>query len=335
MDLFPGRAKRLESAISICILAILFLIGLGIFIKQFDVDMSRFGISTELDTGTIRQPPLRSIVPAGFEALSEITSYNPENLYEKINGKASLYIESGFEKLFTLRFVSTSNESLWFELFVYDMAAVRNAFSVYSVQIRAEAGILPAFAYAYKTGNALFFVHGRYYIELVGSAESGELFKAMTEVAQKIRSNLTVDDDTRIAELALFPQENLVAGSIKLYLANAFGFEGLTDTFTARYQIDDETITAFISKRSDLQDAGAVAKSYYNFLIENGATVENTADKALKGKIVDFYDTTEIVFATGSFVAGIHEAENQQAAEKLAIRLINKLNETAKAKNDD
>ena len=335
MGLIHGRARRLESAVSICLLSILFLIGLGVFIKQFDMDMSRFGISTESDTGTIRQPPLRSIVPAGFEALSEITSYNPENLYEKIDGKASLYVESGFKELFTQRFVSTSDESLWFELFVYDMAAVRNAFSVYSVQIRAEAGILPAFAYAYKTGNALFFVHGKYYIEMVGSAESDELSKAMTEVAQKIRTNLTVDDDTRIAEPALFPQEDLVAGSIKLYLANAFGFEGLTDTFTARYRIDDETITAFISKRSDLQDAGAVAKSYYNFLIENGATVKNTADKALKGKIVDFYDTTEIVFATGSFVAGIHEAENQQAAEKLAIRLINKLNETAKAKNND
>jgi hypothetical protein len=37
------------------------------------------------------------------------------------------------------------------------------------------------------------------------------------------------------------------------------------------------------------------------------------------------YGTTEIVFTVGPFVAGIHEAENQQAAEKLAEVLINKL----------
>ena len=51
-------------------------------------------------------------------------------------------------------------------------------------------------------------------------------------------------------------------------------------------------------------------------------------------KIVDFYGMTEIVFTTGPFVAGVHEAEKQQTAEKLAMILISKLNEAAKAAGD-
>jgi len=329
MDSVPGRAKRLESAIGICILAILFLIGLGIFIKQFDYDMSQFGIDTTAAPKFEIPFELSSLVPAGFETPSKAEVYNPENLYEKINGKAPLYTESGFEELSTQRFVSISDQNLWMELFVYDMATVRNAFSVYSVQRRAEAELFPPMRFAYKTSNAIYFVHGKYYIELVGSSESAELFRATAEVARKIRANLVVDYDTEIAELALFPQEDLVWESIKLYPANAFGFEGLTDTFSAQYKLGSDTITAFLSSRTDPQEAQLIAKSYYNFLIDNSGAAKQPDNKILRGKIVDFYDTTEIVFAIGSFVSGVHEAENQQAAEKLAEILINKLNEVA------
>jgi hypothetical protein len=170
---------------------------------------------------------------------------------------------------------------------------------------------------------------------LVGSSESGELFKAIAEVARKIQANLAVDPDTGIAELALFPQEDLVLGSIKLYLANAFGFERLTNTFTAKYRSGNETVTAFLSKRADSKDAEAIAESYRNFLIENGAVTKSTTNKTIEGKVMDFYGTTEIVFTAGPFVAGIHEAENQQAAEKLAEILINRLNEIIKSVNNE
>ncbi len=140
------RARRLEPVISICLLAILFLIGLGIFIKQFDYDMSRFGIGTAAAPKFEIPFELSSLVPAGFETLSKAEIYNPENLYEKINGKAPLYTESGFEKLSTQRFASISDQSLWMELFVYDMATVRNAFSVYSVQRRAEGELFCTYA---------------------------------------------------------------------------------------------------------------------------------------------------------------------------------------------
>jgi hypothetical protein len=333
MGLVPGRAKRLESVISICLLAILSLIGVGVFIKQFNYNMSRYGIDTtaipklETQNSKFEIPfELSSLVPAGFEMLSKAEVYNSENLYEKINGKAPLYTESGFEELFTQRFISTGDPNQWMELYVYDMGTLRNAFSVYGVQKRADSEAFPSMQFAYKSGNALYFVHGKYYIELVGSSESDELFKAIAEIARKIGTNLAVDPNAGIAELSFFPQENLVPDSFKLYLVNAFGFEKLTNIFTARYKVGNETITAFIGKRADLKEAEAIAESYRNFLIENGAVIKSTTNKTLEGKVMDFYGETEIVFTTGPFVAGIHEAENQQAAEKLAEILINRLN---------
>jgi hypothetical protein len=345
-----SRNKRLESVVSVLLLAVLFLIGLGVFIKQArrvsggqaDVDMSRFGTEAQIaelsaqiqgvGVNKEEEPDLVSLAPIGFETLSKSELYVPDNLYEKINGKAPLYIESGFEKLFTQRFISKDDQNLWTELFVYDMAGIRNAFSVYSVQRRADADVLSLFhtSFGYKTTNALYFIHGKYYIELLGSAESPQLIKAMTDIAGNITGKLRVGEVGQIAELGLFPDENAVLGSAKLYLANAFGFDGLTDTFVCQYKLDSQSISAFLSKRLDSSGASVVAGSYRNFLIENGAGIKKAINKSLEGKVLDFYDTIEIVLSTGPFVVGIHEAENQHSAEELAVRLIDKLSKAAR-----
>ena len=341
MSLVSGRNRHLESVISILLLSTLFLIGLVIFIKQFDADMGRFGIDTTNADPLLEQAEPKSqelsldtLLPDGFEKFSESQTYGPENLYEKINGKAPLYTESGFEKLSTQRFISKDDDSLWMELFVFDMAGLRNAFSIYSVQKRADAQMLTLTAPApfYKTSNGAYFVHGKYYVELVGSTESTTLDKSMTAIAENFANRTTVDDE-KIEELALFPEKDALPGSFKLYLANAFGFDGFTDIFTCRYNLGDETITVFLSKHSNTQDAQTSSESYYNFLIENDASDKPTANtklKDIKAKVLDFYDTTEIIFAIGPFVGGVHEAENQKAAEELATRLFDKLNNAAK-----
>ena len=314
----PGRARRLESAISICLLAILFLIGLGVFMKQ----LPRPEVLSDLG----------SLTPGGFKVLSTTEVFDAANLFEKINGKATFYLDCGFQELLTQRFVSASDKNLWMELYVYDMSNIANAFSVFSTQRRPEPEML-SFAYPrfhYKAGNGLYFVHGKYYVETVGSSESTKLLSAMVDIARKFSSLFPADDDTRKFEagMAPFPKENIVQGSIKLYLTSAFGFEGLTDTFAAKYECPDETVTVFFSKRSSAKEAQTIAESYCKFLIESGG-VEETLPPAEKipGKVIDVYGYTEIVFASGPFVAGVHEAESPECALQLAGALLDSLND--------
>jgi hypothetical protein len=175
-------------------------------------------------------------------------------------------------------------------------------------------------------------VNGHYYIELVGSVESERLFAAIMETRDNLRKNLPVDMVTEMPELKLFPAPNLVPESFKLYLSDVFGFEKLTNTFTARYKADDEIITAFFSRRPDIQDARNIAQAYHSFLLESGCTNKATTNEALKNleaKVIDSYGATEIIFVTGPFVAGVHEAENQSAAEKLSEMLAGSLLDAA------
>ena len=334
MSAVQNRPKRLESVISFCLLVVLILIAAVIILRQCYFKKTSLTPQTytaaaiqsqKTQAGKTEKIPLTSFAPTAFETLSKAKSYNPDNLYEKINGKAPLYLESGFTELFTHRVISKNAQYLWFEIYIYDMANNKNAFSVFSRQKRAEAAFISIFPtdFGYRTTNALYFVHGRYYIELVGASVSNELFNAMTQTALNIQNNLTIRD-VEIPEISLLPTENIIPGSFKLYLTNTFGFEGLTDTFTALYQSGDSKVVVFLSKRTDEQDAKAVAESYYNFLIQNGGTEKNI-DELPVGRIVDFYGTTEIIFAVGQFVAGVHEAENQQSSISTATMLYRNL----------
>ena len=328
-----GRTNnRLESAISISIVVILLMIAVSLLARQSNTDISRFGITAAnlqltqnspsvIENNHLIQPP------SGFAKLSEAEVYTAENLYEKINGKAPLYTEAGFVKLYCQRFVNQNDTNLWMEIFLYDMGNLKNAFSVSSMQRRPDAKILPTFGqmYGYCTSNGLYFVYGPYYAEVVGSAESDQLVMAMLEMGTSIQKNPITAVDLKINELDLLPSENLVHGSIKLYLKNAFGFEGLSDIFTAQYKMDSLEITVFFSKRPDAKNAETIAERYRKFLTENSATVKQTTNELLQDNVFDFYGVTEIVFATGPFVVGVHEAENQEAAEKAVKIFADKL----------
>jgi len=308
---------------------VLILIAAALFIWQSNYDIGRFGITgSGIQSGQTGQPiDLAALAPAGFDASSNTETYDADNLYEKINGKAPLYTESGFEKLYTRRLANPADSNLAMELYIFDMGNIKNAFSVYSLQRRPDAETLPAFDFAYRTANALYLVRGRYYAEIIGFSESTGLSKVMLEIAQNIQQNLIIDKNAQIPELAFFPQENLIAGSIKFYLASAFGFDGLTNTFTAAYKIDGQTVTAFFSKCPGKQDAETIAENYYNFLIANGGVAKTAADKSFTGRVIELYGATEIIFTTGSFVGGIHEAESRQTAEKLAAMLSTRLSQ--------
>jgi hypothetical protein len=319
MHLISGRARTLETAVGVLILFIMVATAVGIYFVQRDFNMARFGIASEQGSG------------GDFPPVGKAETYNTDNLYEKIDGKAPMYQEAGFVKLTTQRFAAKNNSELGFELYVYDMNNAKNAFSVYSRQKRADVidlSDLGASAFGYVAGNAICISLGKNYIEMIGSAESNELVDWMKGIAKDLSAKFKPTDKDRITELGYLPTQGTVAGSWKLQIDNAFGFDGLTDAYSAQYKSGDKAVSIFFSKRKNADEAKTVAKNYYDFLITNGAkavTVDSEILKSAGASVVDFYGAFEIVFPVGIFVGGVHEADNKQAAEKGAEVLIDQL----------
>ncbi|MFH1369762.1 MAG: DUF6599 family protein [Planctomycetota bacterium] len=337
MRLLPGRAGKLESTVATLILFVLIVIAVGVYVRQRDVNMGRFGI---VSGQASEQPNVQKtndsglsfagLVTGDFSPVGNSETYDTDNLYEKIDGKAPMYQDAGFVLLTTQRFASGKNPDLGLELYLYDMGDLRNAFSVYSRQKRADGADLPDMPFEYKTTNSVYISHGKYYVEMVGFAESEELIDAMKGIALKLVAQLPTGGEDRIPELEYFPKEGTVSGSWKLQIRDAFGFDGLADTYSAQYKTGEQTVTIFLSRRKNVEDAQAVAKSYRDFLVTNDAKVVTPDSDILKSanaSVLDFYGSTEIVFAAGVFVGGIHEADDRQAAQKAAEVLIGRLKE--------
>jgi hypothetical protein len=318
MHLYSGRARTIESVVGVLILLIMIATAVGIYIISRDYNMARFGVSSPQES------------QGDFTSVGKAETYNNDNLYEKIDGKAPMYQEAGFVKLDTQRFAAKSNSELGFELYIYDMNNAKNAFSVYSRQKRTDAtdlNDLGTSAFGYVAGNAICISLGKNYIEMIGSAESNELVDGMKGIAKDLSAKFKPTDKDKIVELGYFP-EGTVAGSWKLQIDNAFGFDGLTDAYSATYKIGGKGVSIFFSKRKNADEAKTVAKNYYDFLITNGGkvvTVDSEILKSAGGSVVDFYGAFEIVFPAGVFVGGVHEADNKQAAEKGAEVLIDQL----------
>jgi len=315
------RARRLETAVSFCILAVIVFISAVILFKQYCytnvIPSCVAGKQAEITDMT-------GLAPDGFEPASKAEVYDAENLYEKIDGKAPLYTESGFKGLFCRRFAALDSKGLLIELCIYDMGGVKNAFSVYSTQMRQDAEILKGFAFAYRADNMACLIHGKYYVEITGLSESDKLIEAMNRIAVGITQQFS-GGATEIAELALFPSEGLIAAGRKLYLKGAFGFTPMTDTFTAQYGYGSGTVTAFISVQPDGTATDKLAESYRKFLIDNGGVVKEAEDKSVKWTVIDIDGSVEIIFSVDRFVAGVHGADDAQAARKIAARLFSGL----------
>lgn len=326
----PGRWKT-ESIVSVVLLILLVLVGVGIFFKQFYYDAGRLDIALAA-AQTSAQPKVEgsinlvSLLPAGFGAMTEREIFGRDSLYVKIDGKADLYLQSGFEELLCRRFVSGDDEKLWAEIYLYDMGTARNAFAVYSTQRRANAVKLPVSRFSYKADSAVFFTTANYYVEIIAAVESDKLHDAVLTVAGNI-AKLPHKQEDSLGELKLFPESGLIADSFKLHLTSAFGFEGFDDTFTAKYRLGEEAVTAFISQKQSYEEANKIAGNYCQFLIDNGAVLISAVNANLGGKVLDFYDSTEIILVSGPFILGVHEAYDRLSAEKVAIMLKEKVME--------
>jgi len=324
----PGRT---ESFIGYAVLVVLVVVAGGVFLTQFHYNAAvltpRALQPESLSPSAVPEASrldLRTFAPEGLVVMSEPETFGPETLSEKIDGKAELYLSAGFVRLVSERFARKGNPQAWLELFLYDMGSSRNAFAVYSVQRREEGQRIDLGDFAYKTEDAVFLVHGQYYVELIapalGEGAADILLAFGRGVVEKVKVNRE-----ELAEIALFPAEHLRRETISLLAADAFGFDRFNSVFTAHYRLGETDLTAFLSRRASPAEAGELAAAYSQFLLENGGK-EVKGGSGLSGvRMVELFGTYELVFSQGRFLAGVHGAEKKEAGEQLARTLKERL----------
>jgi hypothetical protein len=319
--------SKTEIYVGYTILIVLLVISGGILLKQSQYDPSIFTPTTfqpespALTSPRTSSPPdLIQYAPRSLTALTPPETFGPENLSDKINGKAELYLSAGFVRLVSQRFAIEDEPTAWMEAFIYEMDSPRGSYAVYSLQKRSEAAELDTGDFAYRTENALYFVHGSYYVEIVASVAQERMAELILFFGDNFIRKTTVGSEA-INEFILFPTKYLNKASISLLPSDAFGFQQFDSIFTAQYEVGDTELTAFLSQRKSPAEAVRLVKSYTSFLIEFGGTELQSTLNIPGAKLVEIMDTFELIFSRRNILAGVHSAENRKAAEELALML--------------
>ncbi len=320
---------------SLAILTILILIGAGVIIAQYRYNpavLQKDAFLPTPDKISRSAPPSSDKsflpLPQGLVPLTAGEIFEAQNLSDKINGKAELYLSAGFARLVSQRFKDDRASDLWIEAFVYDMTNSHNAFSVFSAQRREDGVPLDITGHSYRTSNALFLVHGSYYVEIIASEASERVVQPMKLLAERFIRN-TRTETAAINEMELFPQQDLVADSIALISSDAFGYEGLDKVYTAEYELDGAILMAYFSRRQTGDDAEKLSTAYRNFLVNFGGQSIEIQLPIKNAQLVEILDTYEIIFFYGEYMAGVREAATIDQAKKLALRLYDRIKEVS------
>ncbi len=315
-----------EKRLSILLLGVLILIGAIVLWMQAHYDPASWRLQAQPanESGMAQPaavfPVMRDDAIAGLKALSPAENYRPENLSDKINGKAELYLAAGFRRMQSQRFGLAGQPGKWMERFIYDMGQLRGAFAVFSAQRRSNIDPLALTPYAYQASNGLFFVHGRYYVEIIAAQVSRQLRVQMEALARSFVTSWQPDTQP-LEELTRFPLNGLVPHSRTLIADSAFGLDRLDWIFTARYKDNQAEATAFVSQRTSAQNAVELADAFHRYWMDYGGEELVVPDSLPGARIVTILDSYEIVVVHGAYLIGVHEASSLAFGLDLAVRL--------------
>lgn len=310
------------------ILAVLGLIAAGLLVQQFRFNPAVIVAMRAPDKGrpqAVAGPALAAtaaLIPEvdGFTPLTPTQSYGPDNLSDKIDGKAELYLSAGFKEMSCRSFGLGGSGGAHVEAFVYDMGSAPNAFAVFSGQRRSGSPTIPLTANAYATANALFFTQGKFYVEIVADRASETLQKSLEAYATALLTKLPCEGEAK-DQAVLFPKAGLERDTVRLNAADTFGLEGLNNVLTGEYSLKGGKATAFIARRDTPEQAQAEARRYLEFLAANG--YQKVQAPGAPGDIpaLSLEDSFEMVFVEGRTLAGVHDATTLTAALELAAKL--------------
>jgi hypothetical protein len=256
----------------------------------------------------------------GFTPLLPTQSFGPDNLSDKIDGKAELYLSAGFKEMSCRSFGLGGSGGAHVEVFVYDMGSAPNAYVVFSGQRRSGSPTIPLTANAYATGNALFFTQGKFYVEIVADRAGETMQKSLEAYGAALLAKLPSQAEAT-DQAALFPKEGLVRETVRLCAADTFGCEGLNNMLTGEYSLKAGKATAFVAPRDTPEQAQAEAKRYVDFLAANGYRKVQAPGAPADIEVLSLDNSFEMVFVQGRILAGVHDATSIDAALELAAKL--------------
>lgn len=263
--------------------------------------------------------PMESSV-AGLKPLSPTEFYNPDNLYEKINGRAPAYLGFNCVGLRCRSFSSAKDPNSFIDVFEYLHDTPVNAFGMFSMERDDDGKALDFIADGYASGTGFYFRQGTRYVQVIASDEKPETMALARALAEERAKALPASDEGLQARRRL-PAMGMAAGSVSYVKENAQGQAFLKDVFQATYGIDGKKVSFFVmvAKPEEATSAWAAFKSFCERFGEVAAVPAIAGAEIFEAKT---FGSWKVVYRKDGEIGGTFDAADAGAARQFVERYL-------------
>ena len=261
-----------------------------------------------------------SLTPKGWELYDNVLQFKPENLYEKINGRAEYYLSYDMIKMTFAGFRRSTDNNNFINLSIYDMGTPSNAFGVFSGERSLGVPPLKLGRDAYRSEANYYIWHGQYYIQIIASDTISELRRIGMDMAEKLTDNLQ-DSGQLVWGLEALPVNNRVPKSVQYFLIDALGHSFLRNTYTAKYYKDKAEVSVFLSQQDSPKSANTIIAKFKEHVNKYGKEVDLLSVDGIKLLSCDMGRYYDIIFQKGCLAAGVTGIKDKELAIGAAIDL--------------
>ena len=197
--------------------------------------------------------------------------FNPDNLYDRINGAAPGYILFNFKELTSFEYnidATDGNAATYVTIQIYRHATPEDAFGIYASERPTKSNFLTAGAEGYQEGAMLNFFIDNLYVKIESPSSDTDIEKNISLLAHKLGNNIN-HNPTFPTLLKSLPDNNKIPHS-EMYIPSGFlGHEFLNKAYTANYEISDKKYQLFIIDNENVEHARATLTRYLQFTKQN------------------------------------------------------------------
>jgi hypothetical protein len=188
--------------------------------------------------------------------------FNPDNLFDRINGAAPLFIENGFQEMTTADY---SQGDDYITLQVYRHDTPENAFGMYSSERSPDLTFYPTGGEAHGGNESFFFFAGPLYVKMRSNKSSDGVGEAMRKIAQAFVANSGIKASLpKIFDY--FPKKNKNPNTETFITSNFIGHEFLNRVYVCKY-VGETGIPyqLFVIDAGKMESAKKILSNYFSY----------------------------------------------------------------------
>jgi hypothetical protein len=263
---------------------------------------------------------LERLVPEGWAVYDQVGVFSADNLYERINGRAELYLAYDVVNLTIATFEDKTDIARFVELSVFDMGDPTSAFGIFSVERFQGEPQLDLGRMSYRSDANIYIWKGRYYITVVASDTTDEFQHLSMDMARQVTAFLT-DSGEQVWGLSALPQENLISDSVRYFKVDAFGLDFMRNVYTAEYKLEGTLIKAFLSKQTGPEAARELVERFAENSRAYGRGYIRIKRNDIEYVLCDMGGTFDVISQKNELILGVTSVEDRETAIKKASDL--------------